>query len=80
MILLVSQDDGQHLYMLDVIPAGICGVMPGLAVSDLLAQVFQLATEGDMVGAHKIHEAVQPQIVFSLRHMELSTMPKSACW
>jgi 4-hydroxy-tetrahydrodipicolinate synthase len=24
-----------------------------------------------MVGAHKIHEAVLPQIVFSLQHMEL---------
>jgi 4-hydroxy-tetrahydrodipicolinate synthase len=59
------------MYMLDLIPAGICGVMPGLAVSDLLAQAFQLATEGDMVGAYRIHKAVLPQIVFSLQHMEL---------
>ena len=34
------------MYMLDLIPAGICGVMPGLAVSDLLAKVFQLADSG----------------------------------
>jgi 4-hydroxy-tetrahydrodipicolinate synthase len=59
------------MYMLDLIPAGICGVMPGLAVSDLLAKVFRLAAKDDMVGAHKIHEAVLPQIVFSLQHMEL---------
>jgi 4-hydroxy-tetrahydrodipicolinate synthase len=59
------------MYMLDLIPAGICGVMPGLAVSDLLAKVFQLATQDDMAGAHRIHEAVLPQIVFSLQHMEL---------
>ena len=59
------------MYMLDLLPAGICGVMPGLAVSDLLAKVFQLAAQGDVVGAHKIHEAVLPQIVFSLQHMEL---------
>jgi len=59
------------MYMLDLIPAGICGVMPGLAVSDLLAKVFQLAAKGDMVGAHKVHEAVLPQIVLSLQHMEL---------
>jgi dihydrodipicolinate synthase/N-acetylneuraminate lyase len=59
------------MYMLDLIPAGICGVMPGLAVSDLLAKVFQLATKGDVAGAYKIHEAVLPQIVFSLQHMEL---------
>jgi len=59
------------MYMLDLIPAGICGVMPGLAVSDLLAKVFELAAKGDMSGAYKIHEAVLPQIVFSLQHMEL---------
>jgi 4-hydroxy-tetrahydrodipicolinate synthase len=59
------------MYMLDLIPAGICGVMPGLAVSDLLAKVFQLAAQDDMAGAYKIHEAVLPQIVFSLQHMEL---------
>ena len=59
------------MYMLDLIPAGICGVMPGLAVSDLLAKVFQLATNGDVAGAYKIHEAVLPQIVLSLQHMEL---------
>lgn len=59
------------MYMLDLIPAGICGVMPGLAVSDLLARIFQLATHGDMAGAHRIYEAVLPQIVFSLQHLEL---------
>jgi len=59
------------MYMLDLIPAGICGVMPGLAISDVLAKVFQLAAKGDTAGAYKIHEAVLPQIVFSLQHMEL---------
>ena len=42
------------MYMLDLIPSGICGVMPGLAVSDLLAKVFQLATGGDLPGAYEI--------------------------
>lgn len=59
------------MYMLDLIPAGICGVMPGLAVSDLLVRIFSLATGGDIAGAHKIYEVVLPQIVFSLQHMEL---------
>ncbi|HLM99274.1 MAG TPA: dihydrodipicolinate synthase family protein [Bryobacteraceae bacterium] len=59
------------MYMLDLIPAGICGVMPGLAISDLLVKVFQLATTGDTAGAYKVHEAVLPQIVLSLQHMEL---------
>jgi dihydrodipicolinate synthase/N-acetylneuraminate lyase len=59
------------MYMLDLIPAGICGVMPGLAVSDLLLKVFHLASNNDMVGAYTIHEALLPQIVLSLQHMEL---------
>ena len=59
------------MYMLDLIPAGICGVMPGLAIADVLAKVFQLGIENDRVGAYRIHEAVLPQIVFSLQHMEL---------
>src|SRR5215472_609841 len=58
------------MYMLDLIPAGICGVMPGLAVSDLLVKVFALAVAGDMAGAHEIYEMVLPQIVFSLQHTE----------
>ncbi|HKX00146.1 MAG TPA: dihydrodipicolinate synthase family protein [Bryobacteraceae bacterium] len=59
------------MYMLDLIPAGICGVMPGLAVSDLLATVFRLAKKGEIKQADKIFQGVLPQIVFSLQHMEL---------
>ncbi len=59
------------MYMLDLIPAGICGVIPGLAVSDLLVKVFQLATKNDMLGAYNIHTALLPQVVFGLQHMEL---------
>jgi len=59
------------MYMLDLIPAGICGVMPGLTISDVLARVFELAARGDSLGAYRIHEAALPQIVMSLQHMEL---------
>ena len=59
------------MYILDLIPAGICGVMPGLAISDLLVQIFRLAKAGDMASAHRVYQAVLPQIVFSLQHMEL---------
>jgi 4-hydroxy-tetrahydrodipicolinate synthase len=45
--------------------------MPGLAISDVLAKVFQLATHNDLVGAHQIHEEALPQICFSLQHIEL---------
>jgi 2-keto-3-deoxy-L-arabinonate dehydratase len=59
------------MYMLDLVPAGICGVMPGLAVTDLLSKVFELASNGDPVKAFEIFQGVLPQIVFSLQHMEL---------
>jgi 4-hydroxy-tetrahydrodipicolinate synthase len=59
------------MYMLDLIPAGICGVMPGVAVADVLAVVFQCAVGGDVARAFDIFQRVLPQIAFSLQHMEL---------
>ena len=59
------------MYILELIPAGICGVMPGLAVTDLLARVFRLASSGQKNEAYEIFKEVLPQIVFSLQHMEL---------
>jgi 2-keto-3-deoxy-L-arabinonate dehydratase len=59
------------MYMLDLIPAGICGVMPGLGIADLLALVFRRAKGGDDLGAFEVFQGVLPQIVFSLQHMEL---------
>ncbi len=59
------------MYMLDLIPAGICGVMPGLGIADLLTLVFRRAKGGDHLGAFDVFQGVLPQIVFSLQHMEL---------
>jgi dihydrodipicolinate synthase/N-acetylneuraminate lyase len=59
------------MYMLDLIPAGICGIMPGVAVADLLALVFKRAANGDAAQAFDIFQRVLPQIAFSLQHMEL---------
>ena len=59
------------MYMLELIPAGICGVMPGLAVADLLARVYDLASRGEKAQAYAIFAEVLPQIVYSLQHMEL---------
>jgi dihydrodipicolinate synthase/N-acetylneuraminate lyase len=59
------------MYMMELIPAGICGVMPGLALTDLLVKVFQLARQGDRGEAYSIFQGVLPQIVFCLQHMEL---------
>lgn len=59
------------LYMLELIPTGITGVMPGLGVSDILQKVFLLRKSGDNDKAMRLFEKVMPQIFFSLQNMEL---------
>jgi 4-hydroxy-tetrahydrodipicolinate synthase len=59
------------MYILELMEAGICGVMPGLGVSDLLAAVFRLAHTGQKQQAYDIFQGVLPQITFSLQSMEL---------
>jgi 4-hydroxy-tetrahydrodipicolinate synthase len=59
------------LYMLELIPRGICAVMPGLALSDLLNRVWQLARESRREEAYEIFQGIVPQIVHSLTNMEL---------
>ena len=59
------------LYMMELIPVGITGVMPGLAVSDILQKVFTLRKNGENEKAFDLFEKVMPQIFFSLQNMEL---------
>ena len=59
------------MYMLELIPAGIVGVMPSLGASDVLAKAFRQAKSGDMDGAYDTFSHVSQQIVFSLQSMEL---------
>lgn len=59
------------LYMLELTPIGISGVMPGLAVADILQRVFLLRREGKADKAFSLYEKVMPQIFFSLQDMEL---------
>ena len=49
-------------YMLELMEAGICGVMPGLGVSDMLNMVWQLARAGNKDAAYEVFQAVLPQI------------------
>lgn len=58
------------MYMLELMEAGICGVMPGLGVSDILQRVWNLARLGDKDAAYAAFTAVLPQIVYSLQSME----------
>ena len=58
------------MYMLELIDAGICGVMPGLGVSDLLQIVWDLAREGKKDAAYQLFQGLLPQITYSLQNME----------
>ena len=59
------------LYMLELLPVGISGIMPGLGVSDILHKVFLLRKNGENDRAFDLFERVMPQIFFSLQNMEL---------
>ena len=59
------------LYMMELIPIGITGVMPGLGVADILQKVFMLRKNGENEKAFDLFEKVMPQIFFSLQNMEL---------
>lgn len=59
------------LYMLELIPLGIAGVMPGLGVADILQSVFEMRKAGQHDKAFTIFERIMPQIFFSLQNMEL---------
>jgi dihydrodipicolinate synthase/N-acetylneuraminate lyase len=59
------------LYMMELVPIGIAGVMPGLAVSDILNMIFQMRKNNDNDNAFELFEKVMPQIFFSLQNMEL---------
>jgi dihydrodipicolinate synthase/N-acetylneuraminate lyase len=57
-------------YMLELIEAGICGVMPGLGVSDLLQIVWESARAGNKDAAYELFQGVLPQITYSLQSLE----------
>jgi len=59
------------LYILELVPAGICGVMPGLPLTELLDRVFRLRRAGQDDEAFDIFSAIMPYILFSLQNMEL---------
>jgi 4-hydroxy-tetrahydrodipicolinate synthase len=59
------------LYMLELLPYGICGVMPGLALADVLVHIWHTAHAGQPDAAMDLFERVMPQLGFSLQNMEL---------
>lgn len=59
------------LYMMELIPLGICGVMPGLGMADLLNRVFFQRLAGEDDAAFDLFGKLLPHIVFSLQNMEV---------
>jgi dihydrodipicolinate synthase/N-acetylneuraminate lyase len=59
------------MYTLELAAAGAAGVVPGLALTDLLDRVFTLAKAGKREQAYPIFQGLLPQIVYSLQNMEL---------
>lgn len=58
------------MYLMELMDAGVCGVMPGLAVSDILQQVWNFMRAGDKDSAYAAFIEVLPQITCSLQSME----------
>lgn len=59
------------LYMMELVPVGITGVMPGLGVSDILQKIFIQRKKGNQAKAFEWFERVMPQIFYSLQNMEM---------
>lgn len=58
------------VYMLELMDAGICGVMPGLAISDVLQFAWMRMQASDRTGAYAAFKEVLPQIFYSLQSLE----------
>lgn len=59
------------MYMLELVPSGICGVMPGVTTFPLLDRAFRLARTDRPQEAYEVFSKILPFIVFQLQHLEL---------
>ena len=58
-------------YMLEAIPAGIVGIMPGVPYCDLLDRVYWARKAGDDARAYDLFAALLPMLNFTLQDFEL---------
>ena len=58
------------LYMLELVPTGIVGIMPGLALTDRLVRAWRLAVAGEPAQALAAFEPLVPWLAFGLSDME----------
>lgn len=58
-------------YMLELIPAGIAGIMPGISLVDYFIKIWDKAGSGSKNEAMKMFAAISPYLSFSLQHLEM---------
>ena len=58
-------------YMLEAIPHGICGIMPGVPLLEPLDRVYRLRQRREDAAAHDLLASLLPFINFTLQNMEL---------
>jgi dihydrodipicolinate synthase/N-acetylneuraminate lyase len=58
------------MYLLEQLPAGIAGVMPGLPLLDVFAAIWKSWQAGDQARVFRLQALVFPYIQFSLRNLE----------
>jgi 4-hydroxy-tetrahydrodipicolinate synthase len=59
------------MFALELLPDGICGLMPGLGAADLLTRIWRLGRAGQTEAAMDIFQHLLPQLAFSLQNLEL---------
>ena len=57
--------------MLEAVPGGAIGIMPGVPIADLLQAVFEYLQSGQGQSAYKTFASVLPYIAFTLQNFEL---------
>ena len=56
---------------LEAIPLGICGIMPGVPIADLLDRVYKARKQRQDQKAYELFGALLPYINFTLQNLEL---------
>jgi 4-hydroxy-tetrahydrodipicolinate synthase len=58
-------------YMMEQIPAGIAGIMPGIPLADYFVKIWNYVSLGNEKEAMKMFAAISPYLSFSLQNLEM---------
>lgn len=58
-------------YMMEQIPSGIVGIMPGIPLADYFIEIWNKSSLGKTTEAMKMFSAISPYIAFSLQNLEM---------